>query len=72
MREFFIDDLLFRIHFIIVLIRWTGFAPWEFEFPFPGSHASPFLGRVKYDPLATYGIFIRRSLGPVISATPNP
>ena len=26
-----------RIHFIIVMIRWTGLAPWEFEFPFPGS-----------------------------------
>ena len=31
--EFFIDDLLVRIHFIIVMIRWTGLAPWEFEFP---------------------------------------
>ena len=27
---------LVRIHFIIVMIRWTGLAPWEFEFPFPG------------------------------------
>jgi len=31
-REFFIDDLLVRIHFIIVMIRWTGLAPWEFGF----------------------------------------
>ena len=31
-REFFIDILLVRIHFIIVMIRWTGLAPWEFEF----------------------------------------
>ena len=30
-----IDNLLVRIHFIIVMIRWTGLAPWEFEFPFP-------------------------------------
>ena len=29
-REFFIDNLLVRIHFIIVTIRWTGLAPWEF------------------------------------------
>jgi len=36
-REFFIDNLLVRIHCIIVMIRWTGLAPWEFEFPFPGS-----------------------------------
>jgi len=37
--EFFIDNLLVRIHFIIVMIRWTGLAPWEFEFPFPGSQS---------------------------------
>ena len=43
-REFFIDNLLVRIHFIIVMVRWTGLAPWEFEFPFPGSLTSTFLG----------------------------
>ena len=32
-REFFIDDLLVRIHFIIVMMRWAGLAPWEYEFP---------------------------------------
>ena len=42
-REFFIDNLLVRIHFIIVMIRWTGLAPWEFEIPFPGSLTSTFL-----------------------------
>jgi len=42
-REFFIDNLLVRIHFIIVMIKWTGLAPWEFEFPFPGSLTSTFL-----------------------------
>ena len=26
-RELFIDNLLVRIHFIIVMIRWTGLAP---------------------------------------------
>ena len=31
--ESFIDNLLLRIHLIIVMIRWTGLAPWEFEFP---------------------------------------
>ena len=36
-REFFIDNLLVRIHCIIVMIRWTGLAPWRFEFSFPGS-----------------------------------
>ena len=38
-KEFFIDNLLVRIYFIIVMIRWTGLAPWEFEFPFPGSRS---------------------------------
>jgi len=42
-REFFIDNLLVRMHLIIVMIRWTGIAPWEFEFPFPGSLTSTFL-----------------------------
>jgi len=37
--------VLVRIHFIIVMIRWTGLAPWEFEFPFPGSLTSTFLNR---------------------------
>ena len=36
-REFFIHNLLVRTHFIVVMIRWTGLAPWEFEFPFPGA-----------------------------------
>ena len=26
-REFFVDNLLVRIHFIIVMIWWTGLAP---------------------------------------------
>ena len=32
-----LDNLLVRIHCIIEMIRWTGLAPWGFEFPFPGS-----------------------------------
>ena len=31
-----------RIHFVIEMIWWTGLAPWEFEFPFPGSLTSTF------------------------------
>ena len=42
-REFVIDNLLVRVHLIIVMIGWTGLAPWEFEFPFPGSLTSTFL-----------------------------
>ena len=40
-REFFIDNLLVRIH---RCFWWTGLAPWEFEFLFPGSLISTFLG----------------------------
>jgi len=43
-RHFFIDNLLVRIHFIFVMNRWTGLAPWEFEFLFPGSLTSTSLG----------------------------
>ena len=44
-RELFTDNLLVRIHFIIVMVRWSGLAPWQFEFPFPGSLRSTFLDR---------------------------
>ena len=46
-RELFIDNLLVRIHVIIEMIWWTGLAPWEFEFQFPGSLTSTFLGLVR-------------------------
>jgi len=36
-KEFFIDNLLVRIHRIVVKIRWAGLAPYKFETPFPGS-----------------------------------
>ena len=41
-RDFFIDNLLVRVHFIIEMIRWTGLAPWEFEFTLPGGLTSTF------------------------------
>jgi len=47
-ERFFIDNLLVRIHLILVMIRCTGLAPWECElsvFPFPGSLISTVLGR---------------------------
>ena len=40
--HFFIDNVMVRIHFIIEMIWWTGLAPWQFEFPFPGSLISAF------------------------------
>ena len=40
------SNLLVRIHFIIVMIRWTGLALWGFEFPFPGSLTSTFILRL--------------------------
>ena len=41
-RDFFIDNLLVRIHFSILMIRWSGLARWESEFSFPGSPTSIF------------------------------
>ena len=46
-REFFTDNLLVRIDFIIVMIGWTGLAPWEYDFPFPGSLTSTFLNECR-------------------------
>ena len=28
-RDFFMENLLVRIHYIIVMIRWSGLAPWQ-------------------------------------------
>ena len=42
-RELFIGNRMVRIHFVIVMIRWTGPAPWECEFHFSGSLTSTFL-----------------------------
>ena len=44
-REFIIDNLLVRIRFIIVMIRWTGLAPWDLEFHFRGGLTSTSLKR---------------------------
>jgi len=44
-RDLFIENILVRIHFIILIIRWTGRAPWEYEFPFPGILTSTILDR---------------------------
>ena len=34
------EPLEVDVRLIIVTIRWTGLAPWEFESPFPGSVTS--------------------------------
>ena len=58
-RQFFLDPnkVLVRFHFIIEMIRWTGLAPWEFEFPFPGSLTSTFLEacQLKHRPSTEWG-----------------
>ena len=43
-REFFVDNLLLRIRFIIVMIRWTGLAPRECEYQEAGSYATTVAG----------------------------
>ena len=45
--DLFIDNLLVRIHFIIVMMRWSGLAPWGFKLPFTGSLTSTFLVQVR-------------------------
>ena len=42
-RQYFVDNPLVRIHFIIEMISWTGLAPWDFEFSFSGSLTSTLL-----------------------------
>ena len=42
-KESSLDNLLVRVYFIIVMIRWTGLAPWEFGFPSSGRLRSTFL-----------------------------
>ena len=44
-RNFFIDNRLVRIHFIIEMIRWTGLAPRELKIILPGALYLP-----SYDP----------------------
>ena len=80
-RESFIDNLLVRIHFIIVMVRWTGIAPWEFEFPFPGSLTSTFLvgftqgslsQLLKRGTSCTYVPRLRGDLSPLLSEKAVP
>ena len=40
-RELFIVNLLVRVHFVIVMIRWTGLAPWESGFRVSGCMVMP-------------------------------
>ena len=51
-REFFIDNLMAQIHFVVEMIRWTGLAQCEAKFPVPGSLTSTFLA-----PLQVLSIF---------------
>ena len=40
-----VASAFWRCSFVCVpAIRWIGLAPWEFEFPFPGSVTFTFLG----------------------------
>ena len=71
-REFFIDNLLVRIHFIIVMIRWNGLAPWEFGFPFPpGSLTSTFLVRLSIERTIALGPVLAAALTHQAQACPN-
>ena len=41
-REFFIHNLLIRIHFVIEMMWWMGLATWRFEIHFQGHLISTF------------------------------
>ena len=68
-------NLLVRIRCIIVMMRWTDPAPWEFGFPFPGSLTSTFLvsiipcGKQMLDGLLPEPFWARREDG---SLNPKP
>ena len=51
------------------MIRWTGLAPWEFEFPFPGSLTSTFLA--DRGPLALAGLLTQLGAVPGTSRQPR-
>ena len=54
-KEFLIDNLLVRILSIIEIIRWTGLAPWDYEFPFAGSRTPTFLApQVHFCAMSTF------------------
>ena len=70
-RDFFIHNLPVRIHFFIEMIWWTGFTPWEFGFPVPGSLTSTFphaqdLGGLAPDPALATDTQVRGRLNPKI------
>jgi hypothetical protein len=44
-RESLIDNLLAQIRFMMVMISWTGLAPWEFECLI---HGVPFASRLPF------------------------
>ena len=46
-RDFVIDNLLVRIHFVGMMIWWTGLAPCEFEFPLAGRLTSSCLNAIQ-------------------------
>ena len=61
-RDLFIDNLLVRFHFIIVMIKRTGVVPWELEFPFPSSFTSTVL-EVWWSPISVRRCHVHGSLG---------
>ena len=43
------------------MIKWTGLAPWEFEFPFPGSLTATFLVNGSNVPGIKWGLEERKA-----------
>ena len=68
--SFFIDNLLVRIHFIIVMIRRTGLAPWVFESPVLYSLTSTFLFSTTHRAAEIFGGFERPRIRCLVRRNP--
>jgi len=77
-KELFIDNLLARVHLIIVMIRWTGLAPWELEFAIDLEKSSPSSGCAKRSESPVPGVPMNskhsgrlRKAAPLLTASPQ-
>ena len=65
-REFFIDNLLAQTHLIIVMISWTGLAPWDLNSLFRAACYLPCTrsGSVKYQAVSC-NTLLSKTLHPI-------
>ena len=67
-----VPHVLVRIHIIIVMIRWTDLAPWDFDFSFPGSLTSTVLLELLLKYYDSYSISTTDQIAPIqLTMTPS-